>query len=82
MSASKPDMVGVCAAAPAARASEGLPSVLSVRHAETSEVYFLSNLRVTEGRHHPFIALPRTCRKVRSQSCPHATDEGRKEVEP
>ena len=53
--------------------------VSSARHA-TNYMFAFFLTWVREGRHHPFIRMPRTCRKVRSRTSPLRREQGRKEV--
>jgi hypothetical protein len=53
--------------------------VSSARHA-TSYMFTFFLTWVREGRYHPFIRMPRTCKKVRSQTSPLGREQGRKEV--
>ncbi len=54
--------------------------VSSARHA-TNYMFTFFLTWVREGRYHPFIRMPRTCRKVRSQTSPLGREQGRKEVD-
>ncbi len=51
----------------------------SARHA-TNYMFTFFLTWVREGRYHPFIRMPRTCKKVRSQTSPLGRRQGRKEV--
>jgi len=53
--------------------------VSSARHA-TNYMFTFFLTWVREGRYHPFIRMPRTCKKVRSLTIPRCRTQGRKEV--
>jgi len=53
--------------------------VSSARHA-TNYMFTFFLTWVREGRYHPYIRMPRTCKKVRSQTSPLGREQGRKEV--
>ncbi len=64
-------------AIPVAGAGRDFRVVSSARHA-TNYMFTFFLTWVREGRHHPFIRMPRTCRKVRSQNQPPRQEAGEK----
>ena len=63
----------------AAGAGRDFRIVSSARHA-TNYMFTFFLTWVREGRYHPYIRMPRTCKKVRSQTSPLGREQGRKEV--
>ena len=62
------------------RDGRGIPRSLLLHVMQTNYMFTFFLTWVREGRYHPFIRMPRTCKKVRSQTSPLGREQGRKEV--